>query len=134
MEVALQGESFTEGEKGKDKFEIDGLLVARESKIVLVVEAKKSLRDYHVEQVLSTARNTTLYWDKVVLRSATVVLPKIEECELVHVLVAPYAAPQILAAVANHDEKFVVITESDDNFGILYCSAGLQGLARSSPM
>ncbi len=128
MKMALEGKKF---DMGADKFEIDGLLVGSQSKIIAVVEAKTSLREDGIGQVLCTARNMTKYWDSVstVLKSSSVDCPHIENCELIHVLVAPYASPEILTSVAARKEKFLVITDPCNNFRIVHDSTMLQGLS-----
>ena len=127
LKLVLEGVKFVEGDKGKDTFEVDGLLVA--SKAVVVVEAKIALRESHVDQVINTAGNITKYWSNVKLKAPDAGWPRIEECELIRVLVAPYASPQVIAAVAGRTEKFVVITDSGDALQVTYTSPELRNLA-----
>ncbi len=129
LNLVLQGVSFVEGVKGKDKFEVDGLLLA--SNVVVVVEAKRALRESHVDQVVNTAGNMTKYWDAVKLKAPDAVWPRIEECKLIRVLVAPYASPQVIAAVAKRNETFVVMTDSGDALRVAYASPELRSLASS---
>jgi len=76
LEVVLEGEKFVEGEKGVDKFELEGLLVSPDAN--LIVEAKKSLREEHAMKIVSTAENALKYWDKIRLR-ANGQLPSVQE-------------------------------------------------------
>ena len=129
LKLVLQGVSFVEGDKGKDKFEVDGLLLA--SNVVVLVEARRALRESHVDQVVNTAGNITKYWDMVKLKDPDAVWPRIEECELIRVLVAPYASPQVIAAVSKRNERFVVMTDSGDALRVTYTSQELRSLASS---
>ena len=54
---------------------------------------------------------------------------RIEECELIRVLVAPYASPQVIAAVAKRNERFVVMTDSGDALRVTYTSPELRSSA-----
>ena len=118
LELVLEGKSFIMGDKGEDKFEIDGLFVS--SKRVLVVEAKRSLREGHVDQIQRTAGNVTKYWEDVKLSAPQASWPNIDEIEMIRVLVAPYASSEVIAAVSKCKERFFVVTESGDNFDIVY--------------
>lgn len=129
LKLVLQGVSFVVGDKGKDKFEVDGLLLG--SNVVVLVEAKRALRESHVDQVVNTAGNIIKYWDMVKLKAPDENWPRIEECELIRVLVAPYAAPQVIAAVAKRNERFVIITDSGDTLRVIYTSPELCSLASS---
>ena len=126
LKLVLECESFVEGDKGRDEFEVDGLLVAANA--VIIVEAKRSLREEHVHQVLQTANNVTKYWEAVKLRARDADWPRIEECEIIQVLVAPYASPQVMASVTERKEKFVVITDSGETFRVTYTSPELNNL------
>ena len=49
LKLFLQSVSFVEGVKGKDKFEVVGLLLA--SNVVVLGEAERALRESHVDQM-----------------------------------------------------------------------------------
>ena len=84
-----------------------------------------------MDQVVNTAGNITKYWDMVKLKDPDAVWPRIEECELIRVLVAPYASPQVIAAVSKRNERFVVMTDSGDALRVTYTSPELRSLASS---
>jgi hypothetical protein len=129
LKLVLKGEKFVEGDKSKNKFEVDGLLVASDT--VFVVEAKKSIRLKHVDQVLKTTTHIVNYWDKVKLRAPSANWPKVEECQVIQVLVAPYASPEVVAAAdaaaAAFNVKIFVITDSSGDFEIIYPASGRNG-------
>lgn len=126
LKLFLQSVSF-EGVKGKNKFEVrvDGLLLA--SNVVVLVEAKRALRESHVDQVVNTAGNIAKNWDVVKLKAPDADWQRIEECELIRVLVAPYTSAQVIAAKRN--ERFVVMTDSGDALRVTYTSPELRSSA-----
>jgi hypothetical protein len=121
LHIVLEGEKFVEGEKGVDKFELDGLLVSPD--VILIVEARKSLREEHVEKIVSTAENAVKYWEKVRLRANGFQLPSVHEREVIRVLVAPVAPSEVISAVDKRTEKFCVIVDSGNAFDIVHDSS-----------
>ncbi len=129
LKLVLQGERFVEGDQGKDKFEVDGLLVASDT--VFVVEAKRCVRLEQVDQIRNTTNHVVNYWDKVKLRAPSANWPEVEECQVIRVLVAQYASPESIAAAdaaaAACNAKIFVITDSSGEFEVIYPASGPNG-------
>ncbi len=107
-----------------------GLLVSPD--VILIVEARKSLREEHVEKIVSTAENAVKYWEKVRLRANGFQLPSVHEREVIRVLVAPVAPSEVISAVDKRTEKFCVIVDSGNAFDIVHDSSGFTKLPATS--